>query len=547
MSQTPDPDKAHRRRAKTSKLLKENLTFFAKSTLKIRTKEGLLEPFVFNRAQLYVHQKLEEQKKKMGFVRALILKGRQQGMSTYTAARFYHKTSGIPESSAFILSHQAKTTGPLFDIVKRYHNNMPSVLAPDTDTANKNQLKFAWPNPEDPEKKLISEYTVGTAGNEDIGRGFTIKYLHCSEAAFYDKTDELETGLFQAVAEMDGTEIIMESTANGIGNMFYRKSMDALAGNGLFQLIFIPWYWQLEYRSPVTPNFIATSEEENLKHLYGLDDQQILWRRNKITSLGSEWKFFQEYPMDPAEAFVVSGESLIDKQKLLEARKSTIVDTNAAIVFGVDCARSNDRTVITARRGRQVLFYKVIANTPGDTGEPSVELAQVLEKLIKKWSPQKVFFDYAQGYGTLDVLRSWGYRDIVQGVYFNQGASEPELYLNKRSEMYITARDWIHEGNVSIPDADDFFTECAVIPDHKESPTKKKFMVPKSEIKDKLGLSPDIWDSFILTFAFPVKYDIVNSRKSRSSAIVKKSSPYTTGKRISGDPKVSSKTINVDF
>jgi hypothetical protein len=539
-------DKAHNERVKKMQLLSDNLPFFAKTTLKIRTKEGKLEPFVFNRAQLYVHSKLEEQKRQLGYVRAMILKGRQQGMSTYTAARFYHKTIFIPETSTFILSHQAKTTGPLFDIVKRYHNNMPAALAPDTDTSNKNQLRFAFPNPEDSEKKLISEYTVGTAGNEDIGRGFTIKQLHCSEAAFYERTDELETGLFQAVAEAAGTEIIMESTANGIGNMFYRKAMDAIAGKGVFQLIFIPWYWQLEYRTPVTPDFTLTPDEENLKYLYNLDDEQIMWRRNKIISLGKEWKFQQEYPMDPAEAFVVSGESLIDKQKLLEARKCTYVDQNAPIVFGVDCARSNDRTVITARRGRQVLWYRVIQNTPGDTGETSVELANILEALIKRWNPQKVFLDFAQGYGTIDLLRSWGYRDVVQGVYFNQSPSEPDMYLNKRSEMYIAARDWIHDGNVNIPDEDDFFLECAMIPEYKESPTKKKFMVPKSEIKAKLGLSPDIWDSFILTFAFPIKYDTLK-RKGSSRTVTKKSSPYQTAQRISGKPKTSTTKVNMDF
>lgn len=539
-------DQSQNDRRKKLQLLRTNLPFFAKTSLEIRTKEGKLEPFIFNRAQLYVHSKLEEQKTRMGYVRALILKGRQQGMSTYTAARFYHQTIFQPESSTFILSHQSKTTGPLFDIVKRYHSNMPLALAPDTDTSNKNQLRFAFPNPKDPDRMLISEYTVGTAGSEDIGRGFTIKYLHLSEAAFYEKTDELETGLFQAVAEAPGTEIIMESTANGIGNMFYRKAMDALSHKGIYQLIFIPWYWQLEYRTPTPPDFIAAPEEEKLKYLYNLDNQQILWRRNKIVSLGKVWKFQQEYPMDPAEAFVVSGESLVDKEKLLEARKSTVVDNNAPIVFGVDCARSNDRTVITARRGRQILWYKVIDNTPGDTGETSVELANVLEKLIKRWNPKKVFLDFAQGYGTIDLLRSWGYREEVQGVYFGQGASEPEMYLNKRSEMYIAARDWIHDGNVNIPDEDDFFTECAMIPDYKESPTKKKFMVPKSEIKEKLGLSPDIWDSFILTFAFPVKYDSV-IRKGPHQAIKKKSSPYQTAQRITGKPKTSTTKINVDF
>jgi len=542
-----DPQKIQDRRKQKLKLLRDNLPFFAKTALKIRTKQGSLDPFVLNRAQLYVHQKLEEQKRKTGKVRAIILKGRQQGMSTYVAARFYHQTIFHPESTTFILSHQAKTTGPLFDMVKRYHEHMPTGLSPDTDTANKNQLKFAFPNPSNDDKKLISEYTVGTAGNEDIGRGFTIKHLHCSEAAFYEKTDELETGLFQAIADMPGTEIILESTANGIGNMFYRKSMDALSKRGDFQLIFIPWYWQLEYRTPAPPNFERTSEEEQLANLYNLDDDQLLWWRNKKITLGDEWKALQEYPFTPAEAFVVSGESLIDKQKLLEARKCNIKDQNAPVVLGVDCARSNDRTVIVARRGREILYHKVLENTPGDTGQKSIELATELEKHIRRLDAQKCFLDYAQGYGTIDVLHSWGYQGIVQGVYFNLKPSEPELYLNKRAEMYLNFRDWIHEGNVSIPDEDDFFTEAAIIPMYKETPTKKKFLVPKAEIKEKLGMSPDIIDATVLTFAFHVRNDIMQKRTAQSQIKRKQTrSPYITVQRVRGEKTGSSQTIRVN-
>ena len=85
--------KREKERRKKIELLKSNLPFFAKTALQIRTKEGKITPFVFNRAQLYVHQKLEEQKRQTGMVRALILKGRQQGCSTYVGARFYHKTA----------------------------------------------------------------------------------------------------------------------------------------------------------------------------------------------------------------------------------------------------------------------------------------------------------------------------------------------------------------------------------------------------------------------------------------------------------------------
>lgn len=57
--------------------LRADLEFYARNCLKIRTKIGEVAPFQFNRAQRYIHERLEEQSAKTGRVRALILKGRQ--------------------------------------------------------------------------------------------------------------------------------------------------------------------------------------------------------------------------------------------------------------------------------------------------------------------------------------------------------------------------------------------------------------------------------------------------------------------------------------
>ncbi|MBS7349379.1 MAG: hypothetical protein KIG95_04350 [Comamonas sp.] len=71
--------------------LRQNLQAYSAHLLKIADKQGITTPFLWNRAQQYVHERLEEQLANTGKVRALILKGRQQGISTYTAARFYHR------------------------------------------------------------------------------------------------------------------------------------------------------------------------------------------------------------------------------------------------------------------------------------------------------------------------------------------------------------------------------------------------------------------------------------------------------------------------
>ena len=61
--------------------LRDDFRHYAKKALKIRTKDGTVEPFILNRAQDYIHDRLEQQIADTGKVRALILKGRQQDLA----------------------------------------------------------------------------------------------------------------------------------------------------------------------------------------------------------------------------------------------------------------------------------------------------------------------------------------------------------------------------------------------------------------------------------------------------------------------------------
>ena len=129
---------------------------------------GALVPLRLNRAQLYVHAKLEEQKRALGRVRALILKGRQQGVSTYIAARYYHRTAMHRGISAWIMAHEQKASDTLFGLVERYHDHNP--FRPSTSASNAKELKFG---------RLDSGYQVATAGTQDTGRSATAQVVPC--------------------------------------------------------------------------------------------------------------------------------------------------------------------------------------------------------------------------------------------------------------------------------------------------------------------------------------------------------------------------------
>src|SRR5271155_1927219 len=105
--------------------LKADFLHYAAKCLKIRTKPGAITELALNAAQLFIHDRLEEQLKTAGKVRALIVKGRQQGCSTYVEARFYWKVTHNKGMRAFILTHLDDATRHLYQIMQRFHEYCP--------------------------------------------------------------------------------------------------------------------------------------------------------------------------------------------------------------------------------------------------------------------------------------------------------------------------------------------------------------------------------------------------------------------------------------
>ena len=200
--------------------LRTDLPYFCEHALKIRPKAGLIEPFKPNHAQRVLHQLIEDQKAKTGKVRIIVLKARQLGCSTYTAARLYHKTINNPGLRTFILGHEKRASSNLFQIVHRFHSLMPPELRPVIGTSNAEELIFS---------NLDSGYIVSVASSEGTGRSATAQMLHASEVAFWNDLDVQMASLMQTVPDLPGTEIILESTANGY-NPFHSLWAKAVRG-----------------------------------------------------------------------------------------------------------------------------------------------------------------------------------------------------------------------------------------------------------------------------------------------------------------------------
>jgi hypothetical protein len=477
---------------KLIKVLK-SLPLFAKNFLIIHDKSGAEKHFVFNRAQQYIHERLEAQLAATGKVRALVLKGRQQGVSTLIQARFFHKTVTKRGKKSFILTHHADSTRALFEMTKRYSENIVAPF-PQPDKKNDNTLMY---------EGLESGYRVGTAGSVEVGRGMTNQYLHLSEYAFYKDAAKIGMGLMNTVAEIDDTEVIKESTANGQANDFYSDWQAAKNGSSRYQAIFVPWYWQDEYCID-DASFVPTDEERDWLEKFGengLKPGHLNWRRIKLQDIKGDHeqkcrKFKQEYPFTDDEAFLSSiTDTFINVEHVMKARK-TQVDSHSNLVLGVDPARmGDDRIAIIRRRGRRAYGLETHYNID------LMQLAGIIKRIIDKEEPKRVCIDcIGIGAGVVDRLHELGYTDIVLGVNVACKPEDPARYKNTRAELWDRGREWlIQDMPVEIPDSDELQTDLCGL-GYKYDSSDKLQIESKIDAKKRGLLSPDCAEAFILTF-----------------------------------------------
>jgi hypothetical protein len=485
--------------------LKADFPHYAERCLRIRAKSGAVEPLMLNRAQRHLHAKLEEQRAGIGKVRAIILKGRQQGCSTYVEGRFYWKVTHRTGVRAFILTHEQEATDNLFEMAERFHEHCPPLVRPQTGAANAKELHFDL---------LDSGYRVGTAGTKGTGRSSTVQYFHGSEAAYWSFAETHAAGVLQAVPDAPDTEVILESTANGIGNYFHATWQQAEAGASEYIAIFIPWFWQDEYVKPVGPEFKLDAEEAEHAALYGLSREQMAWRREKIAELRDAARFRTEYPATPAEAFEQSGDDVfIPGAIVAKARKAREVMATGPLVIGVDPARfGDDRTSIIRRQGR------VASGLESHRGKDTMQVAGLVARIIDTDKPAKVFIDVGGlGAGVVDRLRELGYGNVIIAVNGGARPTAEDRYINKRAEMWGLLRDWLVDEPAQIPDSDSLHADITA-PHYAYDSNTRVMLERKEDMKRRGVRSPDEADALALTFAEPVANPVRKRPPERSSS-----------------------------
>lgn len=462
-----------------------NFQFYAAKCLKIRTKANGIQPFLLNSVQLDLNNRIDNALRMQGRVRFVILKARQMGVSTFVNARFFHRTSFEPGTKSMVLTHLDSATKELFEMTRRYYDYCPDEFKPKASRDNTNELAF---------HSIDSAMKTATAGSKNVGHGSTIQCLHWSEVSRSNNQAEMTTGVMQTVPSGDGSMIILESTANGIGEYFQETWEAAIRGENEFTPIFYPWTAMAEYRQSAE-GVEFSQEERDYQALYGIDDEQLAWRQSKMRQFkGSPEEklalFKEQYPITPEEAFQSSENAFINGVSVREARKANI-DPMGAIVCGVDpAAGGKDSTAIVLRQGKKVLKAWRFKHP---------DLMAIVGRCVDVLNEYKVDMMFVDavglGLGVHSRLVELGYHDRVMDVKASRRADEPDAYVNKRAEMWDRMSQWLDDG-ADIPDNDIFESDLLMLSADYDSSRRLKM-----QSKKEMAHSPDLADALSFTFA----------------------------------------------
>lgn len=188
--------------------------------------------------------------------------------------------------------------------------------------------------------------------------------------------------------------------------------------------------------------------------------------------------------------------SLGDVEAAAHRRYRRVDYEDAARVVGVDVARfGGDRTVIFRRQGLQAFEPLVL------TGADNMTVAARVADTINQWRADACFIDVGGGAGVLDRLRQLNFNAIE--VAFGGRAMKPDLYVNRRMEMWNELATWLRAGG-AIPDSASLKLELAT-PRFSFDAHGRRVLESKDQIKKRINAgSPDLADALALTFAAPV-------------------------------------------
>jgi len=324
------------------------------------------------------------------------------------------------------------------------------------DTMGSSEFKFSVTLDKDTQRELFfpqtnSRYWIGTAGSRAFGRGRDVTKLHLSEIAFYPD-ESVITSVTEACVPK--AVKIFESTANGVGGVFYRlwKESSAPASGSPFKAHFYPWFDDPTNESdpPERAPLGLTDRLKKLQEAYNLSDRKIYWYLQKEKSLADKSLMPQEYPSNPMEAFLSSGRHCFNLHKLQQKvdlayanpplMTGDVEDNGKAVVFNP----SDAGPLKIWKAPRQNRMYFVMADPGKGVVDGDWSVAQVFDRA--SWEQVAIWRGRPDPGAFGEKLCELGYyfNNAIVGSELNESgwATNERMKRNKYPHVFNTKLIW---------------------------------------------------------------------------------------------------------
>jgi len=305
--------------------IQDDFEFWCARCVTIKDKlSGRNVPLVLNRPQRRLLGVMESQRMAGQPVRIILLKARQWGGSTlvqmYLAWMQLVRHKGWNSLICGHLHATSKSIKRMYNLLLRHY---PRELWPEGDQVSRFAKLEGQPNVQQIAERECLVLT-GSSRSEDAVRGYDIAMAHLSEVAFWQSSamhspDEVVRSVCGSIALEPETVIVLESTANGVGDYFHDEWLRAQMGRSDKVPVFVSWHEIGIYTLDVDDPMALWQEMDDYERELWNDGctlEQVNWYHHKRREYRRHEMMMAEYPTSDSEAFATSGHNPFPREHL---------------------------------------------------------------------------------------------------------------------------------------------------------------------------------------------------------------------------------------
>ena len=161
----------------------------------------------------------------------IVLACRQSGKSISSVIYILWYAMFNPEKNIAILANKGAVAREMLARITLALENLPFFLQAGCKALNKGSIEFSN------NSRIIASATTGSSI-----RGLSINLLFLDEFAFVENANEFYTSTYPVVSAGKDTRVIITSTANGVGNLFYRLWEGAMNKSNEYHPFRVDWW-----------------------------------------------------------------------------------------------------------------------------------------------------------------------------------------------------------------------------------------------------------------------------------------------------------------